>query len=182
MEEVNVLTEKDALKKLRSGDEAGLEWMIITYSGYVSAIIHNIIGEFMDLSDVEEAASDVFVALWENRKKVFFAKGYLASIARNTAKNKLRSAGNDLSLEEDLVCETAPGADEVAQKRDLSRAVQGAVRDMEWPDREIFLRYYYYCQDQQTIAREMDMNLSTVKTRLRRGRQRLKTQLEEYYV
>lgn len=174
------MTEKDALKKLKNGEEAGLEWFISAYSGYVSAIIHNIIGEFMGLNDVEEAASDVFVALWENREKVFFVKGYLAAVARNTAKNKLRSAGNDLSLEEDLVGETAPGADEVAQKRDLSRAVQRAVRDMEWPDREIFLRYYYYCQDQQTIAQEMDMNLSTVKTRLRRGRQRLKPLLEDY--
>ena len=175
------MTEKEALKGLREGSEEALEWFIFTYSGYVSAIIHNIIGEFMDMSDVEEAASDVFVALWENRKKVYFAKGYLAAVARNTAKNKLRSAGNDLSLEDDLVGIEALSPGEVVEKRELMREVQRAVTGMEWPDREIFLRYYYYCQNLNVIASEMDMNLSTVKTRLRRGRERLRAKLNEYF-
>ena len=42
------------------------------------------------------------------------------------------------------------------------------------PDREVFLRHYYYAQTVQEIAHCMDLNLSTVKTKLRRGRTRLK--------
>ena len=34
----------------------------------------------------------------------------------------------------------------------------------------------------ETIAREMDLNLSTVKTRLRRGREKLRTVLEQDYL
>lgn len=174
------LTEKDALRGLHNGSEEALGWLIGQYAPYVSAIIHNIIGECMDLSDVEEVASDVFVALWENRKKVYFLKGYLGSVARNMAKNKLRSAGNDLSLEENLVVIEGFTPDSMVEKQELSAAVRAAVMAMEHPDREIFLRFYYYCQSLETIAKEMGMNLSTVKTRLRRGRQRLKQQLTDY--
>lgn len=175
-----VLTEKDALKELKAGSEEALGWLIEQYGPYVSAIIHNIIGDFMDMSDVEEVASDVFVALWENRKKVYFLKGYLGTLARNMAKNKLRSMGRELSLEEDRLLIDPVSAADVVEQRELMGAVRRFVTGMEWPDREIFLRYYYYCQSQETIASEMDMNLSTVKTRLRRGRLRLKQQLTDY--
>jgi RNA polymerase sigma-70 factor (ECF subfamily) len=50
---------------------------------------------------------------------------------------------------------------------------------MEHFDREIFLRHYYYCQPVKTIAAELEMNESTVKTRLKRGREKLKTILRE---
>ena len=50
---------------------------------------------------------------------------------------------------------------------------------MGWPDREIFLRYYYYDQKISEIADEMDMNAETVKSRLRRGREKLKSLIEE---
>ncbi len=46
---------------------------------------------------------------------------------------------------------------------------------MGQPDREIFLRHYYYAQTVQEISRETGLNESTVKTKLRRGRMRLKT-------
>lgn len=47
------------------------------------------------------------------------------------------------------------------------------------PDREIFLRHYYYCQSVTDIAAALDMNANTVKTRLRRGRERLRAELSK---
>lgn len=175
------MTEKDALKELKMGSEEALEWFISAYSPYVTTIIHNIIGDTMDMSDVEEVASDVFVALWQNRNKVYFVKGYLGTTARNLAKNKLRSAGNDLSLEENLVVIEGLTPDSMVEKQELNAAVRSAVLAMDYPDREIFLRFYYYCQSLDSIAKEMDLNLSTVKTRLRRGRERLRCRLNDYF-
>ena len=54
-----------------------------------------------------------------------------------------------------------------------------AVENMTEPDREIFLRHYYYFQSVAEIALALDMNVNTVKTRLRRGRARLKEYLRE---
>ena len=52
-----------------------------------------------------------------------------------------------------------------------------AVLSMTQPDQEIFLRHYYYCQSVSVIAEKMNMNPSTIKTRLRRGREKLRQHL-----
>ena len=57
--------------------------------------------------------------------------------------------------------------------------IRGAVDGMGEPDREIFLRHYYYCQSVADIAAALDMNANTVKTRLRRGRERLRAELSK---
>ncbi len=57
----------------------------------------------------------------------------------------------------------------------LSRALDSLDR----ADRELFVRHYYYGQTVARAAEEMGLNLSTAKTRLRRGRERLKEYLQE---
>ena len=56
------MTEEQALRHLKRGSQAALEWFIDRYGGYVTAIIRGIIGQSMTVADVEEAASDVFLA------------------------------------------------------------------------------------------------------------------------
>ena len=54
------MTERQALKELRSGSEEALGWFIHQYTPYVTTVIHNIIGTYMDTADEEEVAADVF--------------------------------------------------------------------------------------------------------------------------
>lgn len=63
------------------------------------------------------------------------------------------------------------------EQREQAAAVQRALLAMEDTDREIFLRYYYYYQKISQIAAAMDMKESTVKSRLSRGREKLKASL-----
>ena len=174
------MTEEKALRELKAGSEKALEWFIETYAPYVTTIIHNIIGSRMDMSDVEEVAADVFYKLWENAETVHSPKGFLGTVARNMAKNKCRQSGYDLPLEEEilLVDEITPETE--IEKKELNRAVKLAVLGMPYPDKEIFLRFYYYCQTMDVISEEMGINLSTVKTKLRRGRIRLRSILVQY--
>jgi len=174
------LTEEKALRELKAGSEVALEWFIEAYTPYVTTIIHNIIGSFMDMSDVEEVAADVFYKFWENAETVHSPKGFLGTVARNLAKNKCRQMGYDLPLEEEilLVDEITPEME--IEKKELNRAVKLAVLGLPQPDKEIFLRFYYYYQTMDVISQEMHINLSTVKTKLRRGRMRLRSVLVQY--
>ena len=173
------MTEANALKGLKKGSEEALEWFIDAYTPYVTAIIHNIIGDSMDLADVEEVASDVFFALWENAWKVYSVKGYLGTVARNMAKNKLRSLGCDLPLDEKILVLEGGNPEAVLEEKEKAKAVKRAVLRMHHPEREIFLRHYFYCQKIEIISEEMNIPLSTVKTKLRRGRARLGRELEK---
>lgn len=176
------MTEAGALRELKKGSEKALAWFIDAYTPYVTAIIRNILGDRMDITDVEEVAADVFFAMWENADKVTAPKGYLGTIARNRAKNKLRSLGYDLPLEEQVLVLQTDGPEARLEKKEQQRAVKRAVLAMPHPEREIFLRHYYYCQKVDVIAREMNLPLSTVKTKLRRGRIRLGEALKTYII
>ena len=168
------MTETKAFSELKKGSQEALDWFIRKYAHYVSTIVFNIIGSSMSIEDVEEVSSDVFYALWRNSEKLNGRnlKAWLAAVSRNMAKNKLRQAGKELHLDDDILI-----IDDSLEKRELAETVKQAVLSMEWPDREIFLRFYYYCQTLPEIAEQMSMNLSTVKTRLRRGRERLREAL-----
>ena len=137
------------LQKIRSGDPAGLEALMERYLPYVSTVVWNILRNAMPPEDGEEVVSDVFLAAW-------------------------RQPG-DLPLEENALDipgpDDPPGDFERAEER---RLVRQAVDTLPHPDREIFLRHYYYTQTVQEIADFMGLNESTVKTKLRRGRMKLK--------
>lgn len=174
------MTEANALKQLQNGSEKALEWFITAYTPYVTTIIHNIIGSNMDMCDIEEVAADVFYKLWEHADSVHSPKGFLGAVARNLAKNKCRQMGYDLPLEEQILEVDEVTPEDQVEKKELRRAVKLAVLGMPHPDREIFLRFYYYCQTMEAISEEMGINLSTVKTKLRRGKIRLRSALVQY--
>jgi len=181
---VNCLTEAKMLKELKKGSEAALEWFICRYTAYVGTIIHNIIGDFMDTADIEDVASDVFFTLWQHAGDVRpgHVQGYLAAIARNKAKNKCREMGCRIPLEDDVIVLDTETPEAQLQRKELSAAVRKSVLDMPNPDREIFLRFYFYYQTAEQISHALQINLSTVKTKLRRGREKLKLDLTNYMI
>ena len=176
------MTEAKALRQLQQGSTDALKWFIGKYTPYVSTIIYNIIGSSMSSADVEEVASDVFFALWENAQKVNSGtvRGYLGSIARNKAKNKFREAGFELPLDEELYISEALSLEERQIESELQTLVREKVLSMTEPDREILLRYYYYYQPIPRISREMGMSASNIKVRLHRARNVLRCALTDY--
>ena len=180
-EGVKAVDEKSALRALKPGNEAALKGMIDRYAAYVGTIIYNIIGSFMTVSDVEEVASDVFLALWSNAEKVRpgKVKAYLSGVARNKAKEKTREMGYELPLDDDVVVVSNTDLERDFEEREQAGFIRQAVLAMSHPDREIFLRHYYYCQSVSQISEEMGINPSTVKTKLRRGREKLKEIISE---
>ena len=175
------MDERRALRSLTKQNETALAWFIERYASYVNTIVFNIIGNTMSIKDVEEVSSDVFLVLWKNAERIRpgKVKAYLSGIARNMAKDRLRRADQDLPLEEDILASSATDLEHDVEAREQARLVNQAMLNMDYPDREIFLRHYYYCQPLSQIAEEMKINLSTVKTRLRRGRSKLKDELRK---
>ena len=171
------MREETILRKIRSGDPAGLEALMERYLPYVSAVVWSVLRDAMSIEDGEEVVSDVFLAAWRQGADLRqgSVKAWLGAVARNKAKKRLRQAGRYLPLEEDALeipgPDDPPGEYERAVERQL---VRQAVDSLPGPDREVFIRHYYYAQTVAEIADRMEMNQSTVKTKLRRGRMKLK--------
>ncbi len=176
------LTDAKALKQLQTGDQQALEWFIDRYGNYVGTIVNSILHERMSREDVEEVTADVFVTFWKSAEKLFplNMKGYLSRVARSLALRKLREKAQELPLEEDILLFEENSLIEKLDQEERDRHVREAVLSMAQPDREIFLRHYYYCQSISVIAEQMKMNPSTIKTRLKRGREKLRQHLTEF--
>lgn len=177
------MREEVILRKMRQGDPDGLEALMDRYIPYVSAIVWNILRGCMPKEDAEEVVSDVFLSAWNQASdlKPGFVKQWLGAVARNKAKNRLRLMGGDLPLEEDVLeipDEFTPVTR--AERAEERRQVRRAVNELGEPDREIFLRHYFFAQTVAEIGACMHLNESTVKTKLRRGRMRLKDLLTRW--
>ena len=173
------LTEKELIRSLRRGGLPALEELIDRYTPYVSSIISRVLRGRQ--ADVEELTADVFLAAWDNRDKLRPGqlKGYLGAIARNRAFNLLRSHRESLPLEEDVLLLETDGPDKELDRKETARIVNKALSQLDSPQRELFVRHYYYGQTVQEAALAMGLNLSTAKTWLRRGRETLKTYLRK---
>ena len=177
------MTEQIMLKKIRDRDPAGLEALMDRYTPYVSAIVWNILRFSMQPEDAEEVVSDVFLAAWNQAEDLQLGKikAWLAGVARNTARKKLRNIGQELPLEEDILeLPEQAGLESALEKTEERFLVNWAVNDLPEQDREVFLRHYYYAQTVQEISKEMTLNESTIKTKLRRGRTKLKETLTRW--
>lgn len=179
------MTEQTIIRKMRAKDPAALEALMNCYIPYVSAVVWNILRFSMQPEDVEEVVSDVFLAAWNHSEDLRFGKvkAWLGAIARNKAKSRLRSIATPLPLEEGLLELSEQENPEAELIREEERLlVNWAVNGLPEPDREIFLRYYYRTQTVREISKEMALNESTIKTKLRRGRAMLKKILTRWGV
>ena len=137
-------------------------------------------GSWIDMATTWERSSTAFfVTFWKSAATLLpiNLKGYLSRVARSLALRKLREKSQELALEEDILFVEEDSLIEKLDQEERDRRVREAVLSMTQPDQEIFLRHYYYCQSVAVIAEKMKMNPSTIKTRLKRGREKLRQYL-----
>ena len=173
------MNEAKALALLKAGDQEALEWFIDKYSAYVGTVVNNFLKGSMRHEDVEEVTADVFVTLWKSAEKLYplNLKGYLSRVARSLSMQKLRERVQELPLDEDILIIDDDSDFGRLEQEEQDQAVRNAGYSLPQPDKEVFLRFYFYCQSVSVIAEQMQMNPSTIKTKLRRGRDRLRQHL-----
>lgn len=174
-------TDSTLLDAMRGGDEAALGAIIERYTSYVGSIVYGIVQGKLDHSDASELISDVFFSLWRTADRIEPGKlkAYLGRIARNRAVSALRGQREEIPLENDLLPIPAPGPEDEALRREEYAALRRTLDGLPEPDRSIFLRHYYRCETIAEIAGVMGIPANTIKSKLRRGRERLRRELTE---
>ena len=169
-------------EKLKKGDENAFEAIVDRFTPLVSTIIFNLANGSLNTTDIEELTSDTFVTLWYNRDKIQpdKLKGYICCIAKNKTKNKLKAAFryqiiniDEMDYEDGLVV-----SDEIENKI-IAEVIKEALDIIGEPDKEIIIRHYYYYQSSTEISEKMGMKSETVKSRIKRAREKLRSILTE---
>lgn len=176
---VSSLNETRLLSRIAAGDGDALGKIIEKYSGYVQTIASNITVPPLQAEDVEEIAADVFLTLWSHADAVEEGrlKSYLAAITRNLAKNRLRYLHLTVPLEDEYMLIRLPDLEEQIDELFIRQLTRSAVDALPEPERSIFQRYYFLYQKTDEIAATLRINPATVRTKLARGREKLKAEL-----
>lgn len=167
------------LRQLKKKDDKAIESAIELYTPYISTVLYNFVGASLLREDIEEIISDVFVSLWQNADNIDLQKGtirsYIAATARNYALKRLMQRKEYASIDDIELPDEQSITEDTVMYDFLWKAVMGLGE----PDNEIFVRYYRYGERLRDIAAATGVNLSTVKTKLSRGKQKLKKILSE---
>lgn len=172
------MDEQAILKRLTRGSERAMDAAVRQYSAYVVTVIHNRSRGCLSAEDEEEIASDVFFSLWQYAAKVQpgHMRPWLGRVACNKTVDRLRKNRLTVPLEENTLVIDDSLWESLSQKERASQ-VNAALSRLKPKDREIFYRYYDLCQTATEIAAELNMPPSTVRTRLSRGREALRSTL-----
>lgn len=167
------------LKRLKSKKRNSIDEAVEVYTPYLSVVLYNMVGNRLPKEDIEEIISDVFVALWKNAESIDSEKGtvrsYIAAAARNFALKRLSKKTDCISLDDIEISDKTQAFEE-----DLANgAVWDAVMSLGEPDNEIFVRYYKFDEKLKDISKATGLNISTVKTKLSRGKKKLKKILSD---
>jgi len=178
------MDETTVIRQLQRSDtaEAALEEIIFTYSSYVCTIISRTLGDRGDCFLTEELASDVFFALWKHRMKLksTHLRGFLAASAKNKAVSFLRSPSLP-TAEADETIPSGEGDDLFLLfcEKECRIILTDALQQIPAIYRSILILYYFEEKNTAEIAAMTGLSADTVKSRLRRGREKLKIILEK---
>ena len=177
------MKDRELTRLLQTDPDAGLRAALRGYGPLIKAVLLRILPR--DARDVEECMADTLVALWQNATRLEQQgtplRPWLIVTARNRGIDRYRTLRRyaALSLDAELGRTLGELAAFDQTAGDAADLVGALVAAMDPPDREIFLRKYYLLQTSKEIAAALGMGESAVNTRLSRGRERLRRQLQQ---
>lgn len=152
-----------------------LEAIVKEFTPYVKTIINHAVGSNLSAEDKEEIVADTFFVLWKNQaKEITDLKAYIAGIARNLIKEKLRKrkVTSDISDYENSI--SFSNANLFSAERD---EIEKSLANLKEVDFKIVTMFYYSFESIKEIAKELNISEINVKTRLFRIRQKIKKEL-----
>lgn len=169
------MNEVKELKNYIYDNELDLDRIVDDFSPYLKTVINNMVGNNLSYEDKEEILSDTFFILWKNRYNYILSlKAYLAGIARNLVREKLRKKQIVFDLTDYENSVEISNIDTFIEERD---EIQRCLSKMKVIEQQIFQLFYYSSESIKDIAKKLNMSEINVTTRLHRIRKKLKKEL-----
>lgn len=181
---------RDLIQRAQQGDTQALSQLVLSQQQYVYSIAMSVLKNPEDAADLtQEAFIRLFRALPQYNGESRFTT-WLYRLVVNLGRDELRRRGRQVPL-------APPGADDEGDQvagvadddrwsdpvsaldsRELSSRVRQALDMLEEHYRLVLTLYYFEDLKYTDIAEIMDIPLNTVKSHIRRGKERLAAILE----
>lgn len=176
------------MESARQGDQEAFERLVRAYEKRVFALTLRMCG---NAEDAAEAAQEAFLAVWQGLK---FFRGeasfstWLYRLASNACVDLLRregrhraAAGPSLNDEElDLAAaDPAPTPQEAAERAELRQQIEAELQQLSLEYRQVLVLREMHQLSYEEIGQTLNLDPGTVKSRISRGRKRLRKILLE---
>lgn len=177
--------EQNWITAAAAGDQEAFAQLVGLYEKRVFALTSRMC---RNPADAEEAAQEAFLAVWQGlpffRGEASFST-WLYRLASNACVDILRREGRHQAAsldDEDLnldVSDTAPSPQEAAERSELREQVEAGLQTLSPEYRQVLILRELHQRTYNEIADILSLDVGTVKSRINRGRKRLRKFLLE---
>lgn len=172
--------EIELIKRIQKGDETALTIIISEYHSYVVKIVYSILGSYSHKVDLQGVVNQIFFTLWNKAHKIdpsksITIKGYLGTLARNTAINEKKKYISDYQINDEVIGDISDDFNQV----ELRLLLADALRKLKKDEQLILVLFYFQNEKITDISRITGIPASTVKSKLKRCKEKMKKFLEE---
>jgi RNA polymerase sigma-70 factor (ECF subfamily) len=182
------MDEEALIASARKGDARAFNELVLAHQGMAYNVAYRILGDADAAADAtQDAFLSAFKAIRQFRGGSF--KAWILRIVTNSCYDQLRSKQrrpadslDDLDVEEDhlrSLRDPSEQPDEYVERRQLTQALQDGIRRLPAEQRIVLVLSDVQGLNYQEIATATGLSLGTVKSRLSRGRARLRDLLLE---
>ena len=173
----------ERLQRARDGDLAAFNELVLEHQSLVFSLCLRMIGQ---KQAAEDATQEAFIAAWRNLKNLRGAfRPWLMRIASNACTDELRRRGRrpssslDSALDEGVPepADSEPSPDTTLLQGEVRRQVEEALQDLPADQRVAVVLSDLHGFDYAEVAEITKTSLGTVKSRISRGRTRLRSAL-----
>ena len=186
--------EAEFIEKLKSGDAAAFDTLVVRYGGDIYALLFRLTEDAEEASDLtQETFLQTFKAI-KNFRGEADLKTWLYRIAINESRNRFRwwkrrrrektdsldaPVGEGKTFLGELLSSNSANPEDAILRREREKVLTNALRSL--PD--IFREAVVLCDIEglsyEEIAVALEINIGTVKSRIARGREELRRKLED---
>ena len=163
----NYYDENELIRRIQKGDESALAIIISEYHAYVGKIVYSILGSYSHKIDLQGVVNQIFFTLWHKANKIdplksVTIKGYLGTLARNTAINEKKKCIPDYQINDEVIADISDDFNQV----ELRLLLANALRKLNKDEQLILVLFYFQNEKIADISRITGIPASTVKSKL----------------
>jgi RNA polymerase sigma-70 factor (ECF subfamily) len=179
------ITDIDAqlIDRIRQGDEDSFACLYAAYFPYMAAKAASMI---QDTEEAKDIVNDIFVSVWNNRRKLFFPiHPYLQTALKNGCLNWIRYSQSKLHMMDsykslmEIRMERIYAMEslDVNEVIDAVNLIKKAAQTLPDRCRVIFEMYFYLGYNSTEIAEHLGLSASTIRVQLKIALSKLKEEI-----
>ena len=180
------ISDAECVRRLQHGETEAFEILVRRHEKTIFNLVYRMLGDYDEAAEIsQEVFLSAFRAVGQFRGEANFST-WLYRIALNHASTRRRSLGTRqqrmLPIESaNPLSDPEPGPPEILEKQEIRERVQLALNQLDPEDAAVILLRDLQDVPYDEVARMLEIPVGTVKSRLHRARQALKSRLASYF-